>query len=178
MQLCNKVQKFMSKMSEKPEEFTGLIIFMSMFHDILWRSQDNERECEFNTDLVSTYARRFPAGRWSFLGPASEKKWYSSCVDRPQGEWNRVAGLMMVRFGESGHPVFRATSPLSRGTPKSRGSGKLSIHFCADGRTVETVVRTIISVNQLSIFGAVSELCEKNKSCHVRTERLCIGRTV
>ena len=45
------------------------------------------------------------------------------------------------------------------------------MHFCADGETVETVFRTIISVNQLSIYGAVSDLCEEYKACHVRTVR-------
>ena len=59
----------------------------------------------------------------------------------------------MIKFGESGHPVFRATSPLSQGTLKSKGCGKLSILFCADGDTIETVFRTINSVNQLSICG-------------------------
>ena len=78
---------------------------------------------------------------------------------------------MMINLGESGHPVFRATNPLSRGTLKSKGGGKLSIHFCADGRTIETVFRTIMAVNQLSIYGAVSEVCEEYKACHVRTER-------
>ena len=34
LQLCNKVQEFLSKMSEKPEVFKGRIIFMSMFNDI------------------------------------------------------------------------------------------------------------------------------------------------
>ena len=58
---------------------------------------------------------------------------------------------MMIESGESGQPVFQATSPLSRGTLKSKGGGKLSIHFCADGDTIETVSRTIISVNQLSL---------------------------
>ena len=62
------------------------------------------------------------------------------------GEWDKVAELMMIKFGESGHPVFRATSPLSRGTLKSKGGGHLSIHFCPDGDTIETVFRTIISV--------------------------------
>ena len=57
--------------------------------------------------------KRFLAGRWSFLGPGSEKKWYSTYNERPQGEWDRVAELMMIKFRESGHPVFRATSPLS-----------------------------------------------------------------
>ena len=77
----------------------------------------------------------------------------------------------MVKFGESGHPVFRATSPLSRGTLKSRGGGKLSIHFCADGDTIETVFRTIISVDQLSIYGAVSDLCEEYSTSLTSTGR-------
>ena len=128
-----------------------------MFDDISWRSHDNEQECELNANLVSIYARRFPPGRWSFLGLGSETKWYSTYNERPQGEWDIVAELMMIQFSESGHPVFRATSPLSRGTLKSKGGGKLSIHF-SDRDTIETVFRTIISVNQLSIHGAVSDL--------------------
>ena len=78
---------------------------------------------------------------------------------------------MMLKFGARTHPVFRSTSPLSRGTLKSKGSGKLSLHFCADGGTIETVFRTITSVNQLSIYGAVPDLREEYKACHVRTER-------
>ena len=111
-----------------------------------------------NSTPVTSFAKQFPAGRWSFIGPGSETKWYSTYIDRPQGEWDRVAESMMIRFGESGHPVSRATSVLSRGTLKRKGGGKLSFHFCADGGTIETVFRTIISVNQLSIYGAVSDL--------------------
>ena len=36
---------------------------------------------------------------------------------------------MMLEFAESVHPIFRATSPLSRGRLRSKGHGKLSIHF-------------------------------------------------
>ena len=134
--------------------------------------QDNEQECELSANFVSINARRFSPGRRSSLGPGSEKKWYSTYDSRSQGEWNRVAELMMtIKFVESGHPVFRATSPLSRGTLKSKG-GQLSGHFCADGRTIETFFRTLISVNQLSIYGAVSDLCDEYRACHVRTERL------
>ena len=117
----------------------------------------------------------FSPGRWSFLGPGSEKKWCSTHIDRPQGEWDRVAELMMIKFAESGHPVFRATSPLSRGTLKSKGGGKLSMHFCADGDTIETVFRTIVCVNQLSIYAAVSNLCKECKTCHVTTGRLVLA---
>ena len=102
------------------ENFTGRIIFMSMFNDISWRSRDNMKECESNAQLVSLLAKRFGAGQWSFLGPGSEKKWYSISEDSPQGEWDKMAEKMMVTHAESGHPVFRATSPLSRGTLKKQ----------------------------------------------------------
>ena len=139
-----------------------------------WGSKDNEQECESSAQLVSMHAKRFSPGRWSFLGLGSEKKWYSIHDTQPQGEWDRVAELMMIKFSESGHPVFRSTSPLSRGVLKSKGGGTLSIRFCADEGTIETVFRVIISVNQLSIYGAVSDLCEEFKSCHVRTGRLVL----
>ena len=138
LQLISKVQEFMTKMGD-PSQFKGRIIFMSMFNDIIWWSEDNERECIANATLVSLFAKRFPPGRWSFLGPGSEKKLYSTYIDRPREEWDRVAELTMIKFRESGHPVFRATSPLSGGTLKRKGGGKLSIHFCADGDTIETV---------------------------------------
>ena len=57
LQLCSKVQEFMFKMGE-PSEFKGRIIFMTMFNDILWKAEDNERECNANADLVSIYVRR------------------------------------------------------------------------------------------------------------------------
>ena len=76
---------------------------------------------------------------------------------------------------ESGHPVFQATSPLSRGTLKSNVGGKLSIHFCADGVTIVTVFRTVISVNQLSIYGAFSDLCEEYSICQTSTGRLVVA---
>ena len=46
---------------------------------------------------------------------------------------------MMIKFRESGQPFFpffRATSPVSQGTLKGKGGGKLIIRFCADGATM------------------------------------------
>ena len=51
------VQEFVSKMSIQPEDFTGRIIFMSMFNDISWRSEENKQECESSAQLVSIYAK-------------------------------------------------------------------------------------------------------------------------
>ena len=78
---------------------------------------------------------------------------------------------MLVEFAESGCPIFRATTPLSRGQLKSKGDGKLSIHSAADLETVETFFRIMVSANQLSLFGAVAEICEEFETLHERTER-------
>ena len=51
----------------------------------------------------------------------------------------------------------------------SKGGGKLSIRYCADFATIETVFRTIISANQLSLCGTVAEMCEEHEFCHDRT---------
>ena len=66
----------------------------------------------------------------------------------------------MVNISESGHPVFRGSSAFERGFLRSKGKGKLSVHFCGDTDTVEVVLRTIISVNQLSVYGAVADMCD------------------
>ena len=61
---------------------------------------------------------------------------------------------MMLNFAESGHPIFRATSALERGESRSKGKEKKSIHLNGGEETIELILRTIISVNQLSICGA------------------------
>ena len=92
---------------------------MSMFNDISWGSRDNKKECESNAQLVSLFWKRFGAGQWSFLGPGSEKKWYSISGDSPQGEWDKMAEKMMVTLAESEHPVFRVTSKEERSKAKA-----------------------------------------------------------
>ena len=74
----------------------------------------------------------------------------------------------MIRFKKSGHPIFRVTSALSPGSLKSKGEENLS-HFCAERDTIETVFRTIISVNQLSICGEIFDLCDEYSVCQART---------
>ena len=66
-----------------------------------------------------------------------------------------------LEFAENGCPIFRATTPLSRGQLKSKGRGKLSFHSAADDFTIDTIFRIILSVNQLSVYGAVAALCEE-----------------
>ena len=121
LQLSQEVQEILLRLNETPENFTGRILCMSFSYMQADLEQDN--------------------GHFSVL--VQKKKWYSISEDSPQGEWDKMAEKMTVTLAESGHPVFRATSPLSRGQLKSRGGGKLSIHYCADQDTTTTVFRTI-----------------------------------
>ena len=160
LHLCDRTSNLLSSLGQSPETFTGRILFMSMFNDISCDRKDNKEQCLKNAEFVKTFAKRFGIGQWSFIGPGSEKKWYPS-ENSPQGEWDHVAEDMLLRFAESGHPIFRATTPLSRGKLKSKGKGKVSRHFSADQDTVDTIYRIILSVNQLSIYGAVAAICDE-----------------
>ena len=141
---------------------------MSMFNDISCDRKGNKDECLANAETVKVIAKRLGIGQWSFIGPGSEMKWYSS-ENSPQGAWDDIAEQMLLEFAESGHPTFRARTPLSRGILKSKGRGKLSIHFAADVDTIDTIYRIILSVNQLSVYGAVAAVYEEFEDHQDRT---------
>ena len=89
-QLCDKINDLLSDLGQTPETFTRRILFMSMFNDISCDREDNKDECLRNAESVKVFARRFGIGQWSFIGPGSEKKWYSS-ENSPQGAWDNIA---------------------------------------------------------------------------------------
>ena len=169
LQLSDQVKSLLYRLGETPENFTGRFLFMSMFNDISYGTEDNEKEFMSNANLVSLYAKRFGKGQWSFIGPGSEKKWYSMKEDSPQGIWDNLAEKMLLEFAERRCPIFRATTPVSRGQLKSKGHDKLSIHFAAVQETIETILRIIGSANQLSLYGVVANMCEEYESLHERT---------
>ena len=169
LQICNKVQEFLSNMSREPDDFTGRIIFMTMFNDISWGSKENERECELSALLVSMYAKRFSPGKWSFLGPGIRKEvvFYSRIqTTRRMGQsrWADDDGILRKRTPS--FPCYE--SIVTRNVQKQRWWTIIK------KGTIETVFRTIIPANQLSFYGAVSNLCEECKTCHVRTGRLVL----
>ena len=167
LQLSQEVNELLLRLNETPENFTGRIIFMSMFNEISWGSRDNKVGCESHAKLVSLKMQEDleqDNGHFSVLVQRKSGVLSVKTVHKVNG--TKMAELMMITFRERGQPVFRATSPLSRGELKSKGGGKLSIHYCADQETITTVFRTITFVNQLSLYGAVAEMCEECESCH------------
>ena len=71
---------------------------------------------------------------------------------------------MMMNFTESDHPIFRASS-FERGELRSRAHGKKSIHFSGSHELIELILRTVISANQLSIYGAIADSCDEAPKC-------------
>ena len=140
LQLCDKIGDLLSDLGETPENFH--------WH-LLWQ-KGNKDKCLGNAGVVKVLARRFGVGQWSFIGPGSEKKWYSS-ENSPQGAWDNIAEQMLQEFAESGHPTFRATTPLSRGQLKSKERGKLSIHFAADdSQLTQFFALSFLSISSVS----------------------------
>ena len=87
----------------------------------------------------------------------------------PQGIRDHIAEKMLLEFAESGCPIFRATTPLSRRKLKSKGHGKVSVHIAADQETIEKIFRIIVFANQLSLYGAVANMCEEFEFLHDRS---------
>ena len=76
----------------------------------------------------------------------------------PGIEWQKK---MMLNFSDSDYPIFRAFSAFERGELRSKGGGKESIHFNGSDENIELLLRTEISANQLSVYGAIADLCNE-----------------
>ena len=74
---------------------------------------------------------------------------------------NRVENGTELLKRCGGHLVFRGSSALERGDLKIKGKDKTTIHFNGIDKTVEVILRTIISVNQLNVYGAAADICDE-----------------
>ena len=83
--------------------------FFFCVNDFSCDRYDNKDECLKNANIVKTFAGIFGIGQWLYFGPGSGKKCYSS-ENSPQGAWDHIAEDMLLKFAESGHPIFRATT--------------------------------------------------------------------
>ena len=69
--------------------------------------------------------------------------------------------------------ILRSAGALGRGQSKSKGGGRLSIHCTASEPTIESIFRTISSANQLSMYGAVADLCKESGDPPFCSDKTC-----
>ena len=97
--------------------------------------------------------------QWSFLDSGSEKKkWYSTKEDNPrriwgQYDWKDVVGIHLEKMSQV----------KSKGDDTRQPIWKRLRLFSI-----------IVSANQLSLYGAVEEICEEFESLHERRARLFV----
>ena len=153
LEILQKIQNVLRERNIEPEKLTDRIIFMPMFNDIDWTRKGNDGICKSNSEKVKTYAK-------TFLGPRADKKWYGTLPETPEGKCDSTATQMVERFKDTGHPVFKSISALSRGILK-KNSDRDTIHCNADASNTDLLFRIIHVVDQLSMYGAVSNWCEQ-----------------
>ena len=105
-----------------------------MVQDLFCKTKQRVGQNYSNDDTVQLQFRIVFARSLSVvghsLGPGSEKKWYRTCPDKLDGNWDRTAEMMTLRLTtKSGHPMFRASSAFERGDLGSKGHGKKSTRF-------------------------------------------------
>ena len=133
---------------------------MSMCNDIDRRTRGNKEHCTANARRITECARRFTRWHWSFQGPGSEKKRYETHVSKADGQWDKTVEDMMLNFAGSGHPYIPCYQRIrKRKIDKSQGKEWSSFTSTVAMKTIELVLRAIISVNHLSVDGAVADLC-------------------
>ena len=140
LQLCGKVKDLLSSLGETPENFTGRILFMSMFNDISCDKKDNEEECLANAKVVSIY----PGEEVVFM----EKR------------------IVHNELGTISH----WNSPKEVNS-EAKDTENCRFTLLPTQETIETIFRIIVSANQLSLYGAVANMCEEYESHHDRSGR-------
>ena len=104
----------MTKIKVLPQDFKDRIIFIPMYNEIDWTQ---EKMMTYADEIRHVYPHMpeiFLTGSWTFLGSGDEEKWCGVLCYKSKRKWNYAAEIMMLEFAESGGPVFRCTSPLSR----------------------------------------------------------------
>ena len=86
---------------------------------------------------------------------------YKTCSEKPNREWDRTAALMIPQLvTESGHAFFSSSSAFQRGKLDIKEYGMKSTRFDDNEGNIEMLLRTVISVNQLSIHGCLPDWCK------------------
>ena len=124
-----------------------------------------QKETRHNVNTIHRQLRHVLVNSLAVIGLSwgldQKKNGAEPYTDKPDGSWDRTAEEIMLNFSGSGHPIFRASSAFARGEVRSKAGGKKSIHFNGSTETIELLLRTVVSANQLSIFGTMADLCDE-----------------
>ena len=158
LQLLHRIQYDLENSHIEPEQFSDRFLFMSIFTDIDIYSIGYEVACTSTSDKVRQQASNFVKGHWTSL--ARKRREVVSWENyKPDGKWDSIASSMVKDFEETGHPVFKGISALTRGIMRKKKS-KDTTQYNGESSNVELLYQIIHSANQLCICGAFTNWCE------------------
>ena len=139
-----------------PEQFQGRIMSMSMYSVLVWEQNGNKELCVANSNKVTEYTKKIRT-RSLVVSRARirhEMVWNSYV----QTEWR-----MGPSCWRDAVDILYFVDPVlwKEETWRSKGKDKTTIPFQRHRQTVEVILRTIISVNHLNVYGAVADMCDE-----------------
>ena len=136
---------------------------MSMFNDISCDGKGNEEECVANAKVVSILAKKFGIGQWSFIGPGSEKKWYSMGREKVHKEFGIISRKRCWWNSQKADVQFSVQRLHCPGV-FSRAKDTENCRYILlriIQELKQLVFRIIVFANQLSLYGAIANTCEE-----------------
>ena len=161
LQLCGKVTDLLSRLGEAPETFTGRILFMSMFNDISCDGKGNEEECVANSKVVSILAKKFGIGQWSFIGPGSETEVVFYGRELPTRNVGSYRGQDAVGIRRKADVLFSVQQLHCPGVISKAKDTENCRYILLLITQQLRLFRIFVSANQLSLYGAVANICEE-----------------
>ena len=173
LQLCGKVTDLLSRSEEKhqklsKEEFS---FFMSMFNDISCDGKGNEEQCVANVKVVSIFAKKFGIGQWSFIGLrfAEEVVFYGR--GHSTSNLGSYRGKDVVATCQQHMSNFPCNDSIVQVLAQKQRTRKTVDSLLCRSENNETMFRILVYANQLSLYGADSNMCEEQESHHDRSGR-------
>ena len=136
------------------ENFTGRIIFMSMFNDIVWDAKGNDESCVNDSKTNKEYAERFLRGLSWRLDPKRSGAELTMAnqmdvrIELPR-KCCRISKDPIIRY--SGVPTpYREYNWEAKEEERHQFTSKEVWKVCME--SIELLLQMVISVNQLSFF--------------------------
>ena len=140
-------------------------VYVDVQRHFLWNTRQWRRMCGKCSTRIFV-CKRFGKGQWSFVGPGSEKKWYSISEDSPQREWENIVERMLVGFAENRCPIFRALYRCPEVTSKVKVMANCRCIVAPIWKRLRLIFRTITSVHHLNFAGTIAKICEEYEFFH------------
>ena len=172
LHLNEEVNRLLLRLGETPENFTGRILFMSMFNDISCGSRDNEKECGSKMPISFLCMQRGSEkdnGHSLVLVLKRSGILSVKIVHKENGTIWRKGWCWNSQKADIQSSVPRVHCPEVDSKAKAMENCRYTI--VPIWKRLSPIFHIIVSANQRSLHGAIAEICEEYETLDERTVR-------